>query len=93
MPLADKNLKRQIFLLTDGAVSDTSAVVSLIDKFALATNSRVHTLGVGSGASTELIKESANAGGGCFHFIANANEIEERVITALQKNYCPIYRI
>jgi hypothetical protein len=80
-------------LLTDGAVHNTRDVVDLVTKLALATNSRVHTLGVGSGASTELIKECANAGAGCSHFIANPSEIEEKVIVALQKNYSPVLRI
>ena len=80
-------------MLTDGAVNNTAEVVQLIDILALKTNSRVHTLGVGSGASTELVKECANAGAGSYHFIANAAEIEERVIVALQKNYSPMLRV
>ena len=91
MALAEKEMKRQIYLLTDGAVHNTQEVVKLIDKCALATNTRVHTLGVGNGASTELIKESANAGAGSYHFVENNSEIEETVIFALQKNYSPVY--
>jgi hypothetical protein len=49
-------LIRQIFLLTDGAVYDTSRVVDLVSKFALNTDSRVHTFGVGDGADTQLVK-------------------------------------
>ena len=45
-------LKRQIFLLTDGAVYNTDAIVHLVGNKAIETNSRVHTFGVGSGAST-----------------------------------------
>ena len=40
-------MRRQIFLLTDGAVMNTNEIISLIEKKVLDTNSRVHTFGVG----------------------------------------------
>ena len=43
-------LRRQIFLLTDGAVYNTDEIVQLVANKSLETNSRVHTFG--SGAST-----------------------------------------
>lgn len=46
---------------------------------------RVHTFGVGHGASQELIKQCAFRGYGHFYFIYNEEEIEERVVTALTK--------
>lgn len=47
----------------------------------------VHTFGIGSGASTELIKNCALAGFGHYSFIIDVNEIEQKVIEALQKDY------
>mmetsp|Transcript_643 Transcript_643/g.746 ORF Transcript_643/g.746 Transcript_643/m.746 type:complete len:173 (+) Transcript_643:1384-1902(+) len=52
----ETEMKRQIYLLTDGAVWNTEGTIQLAEKYALATNSRIHTFGVGSGASTELVK-------------------------------------
>ncbi len=56
----DKNLPRQIYLLTDGEVENTKAVVNLIKSNS--KNCRVHTFGIGEGASSELIKDCAVAG-------------------------------
>ena len=42
--------ERHVFLLTDGAVSNTADVIDLIK--ANAETSRVHTFGIGNGVST-----------------------------------------
>jgi hypothetical protein len=47
----------------------------------------VHTFGIGSGASTELIKDCAKAGQGYYSFIYKLEEIETKVIESLQKDY------
>ena len=47
---------------------------------------RVHTFGIGQGASEELIKQVAFKGFGQFYFIYNEDEIEERVVNALCKS-------
>lgn len=77
-------------MLTDGAVHNTYHIVDLIDQFAVETNSRIHTFGIGREASQELIEEAASAGCGSYHFIIDNQEIEEKVIAALQKNYAPV---
>jgi len=48
---------------------------------------KLHTFGVGHGASVELIKDAASAGGGHFSFIYNVDEIENKVIEALSKDF------
>ena len=48
-------------------------------------NQRVHTFGIGNGASEELIKQAAFRGFGHFTFIYNEAEIEERVVAAVAK--------
>lgn len=65
----ESGMRRQIFLLTDGAVHNTDQIINLIEQKALDTNSRVHTFGVGRGASTQLIKGAAIAGFGSHAFI------------------------
>ena len=46
----------------------------------------MHTFGIGSGVSTELIVECAKAGNGNHTFIYDLDEIESKVISSLQKN-------
>lgn len=58
---------RQIFLLTDGAVSNTQAVVDLVKKNV--KFSRVHTIGIGDGASRALIEGCAESGKGLHVYI------------------------
>lgn len=82
MPV-EKDMVRQIFLLTDGAVHNTYHIVDLIDQHAVESNSRIHTFGIGREASQELIEEAAIAGCGSYTFIINNEDIEEHVIAAL----------
>ena len=74
---------RNVFLLTDGAISNTDDVVARIRKYNYST--RVHTFGIGSGASAYLVKETAKAGLGTSAMIAdNDPKIKEKVIQALK---------
>lgn len=57
-----------IYLLTDGAIWDTKQVVDLVAQNCNAQQ-RVHTFGVGNGASEELIKQVACKGLGHYYFI------------------------
>ena len=79
--------------MTDGAVWNTQDIVNLINKKALASNTRVHTFGIGSGASTELVKNAALAGCGSYYFIYDNSQIEEKVVLAMQKNYAPVLKV
>ena len=74
-----------IYLLTDGAVWDVQKIIRLV---ASKSNmqQRVHTFGIGHGASEELIKQAAFKGFGQYYFIYNEDEIEERVVNALRKS-------
>ena len=73
-----------IYLLTDGAIWDTEKVVDLVAKNS-SIKQRVHTFGVGHGASEELIKQVAFKGFGHYQFIYDESELEERVISAVSK--------
>ena len=70
-PLADifqekgsGELPRSVYLLTDGAVGNTKAVVELVMKNN--ENCSVNTFGIGSGADDNLIRNGAKAGKGNF---------------------------
>jgi von Willebrand factor A domain-containing protein 5 len=83
--LDNKDLPRCLYLLTDGAVSNTEEVVNLIRQNN--QNCSVNTFGIGSGADESLIKNSAKAGRGHFTFIYELQEIETKVIEALTKDF------
>ena len=60
---------KQVFLLTDGEVSNTEMVINIVKqniKYA-----RVHTIGIGDGASVALVKGCAEKGKGHHTFIKN----------------------
>ena len=78
---------RQIFLLTDGAVSNSDGVIQLVKKNAHKT--RVFTLGLGSSASRHLVKGVARAGNGLALF-SNLNEdLRPKVINLLKNSLMP----
>ncbi|XP_052099163.1 von Willebrand factor A domain-containing protein 5A-like isoform X2 [Mytilus californianus] len=73
---------RQIFLLTDGGVSNTNEVIKLAKKNN--GNTRVFTFGIGDGASTSLIKNVAKASNGKAIFIKDKDNMQAKVITAMK---------
>ena len=80
---------RSIFLLTDGAVSNTSQVLKLIQ--ANSHKTKVFTIGIGNGCSQELITQGAACGRGKHEFVANNSEIYEKVISLLNASLSPCY--
>ena len=82
---AHPKLPRHLYLLTDGEVANTDLIVAEIKKNV--KYCRVHTFGIGDGASSELIKNCAFAGHGHYSFISNPEEIEKKVMLALQKDF------
>ena len=70
-----------MFLLTDGGVSNTEGVLRLIKmntKFC-----RVHSIGIGNGASFNLIKGSAENGKGKYILISDYENPAEKIIELL----------
>jgi Ca-activated chloride channel family protein len=76
-----KGLPRQLFVLTDGEVTNTDAVIALARKHAGTT--RVFTFGIGAGASRHLVEGLARAGEGSAEFIAPGERIEAKVMRQL----------
>jgi hypothetical protein len=62
-----------LFLLTDGAVDDPNDVVDLVREHS--GKSTVHAIGIGSGASSYLILNTAKAGQGLAEFIQDNEPI------------------
>ena len=77
-------MESHIMLLTDGAVWDTKKVVNLV-KTHCTISQRLHTFGLGNGASVDLIKDCAFKGMGNYFFVYDLPEIQEKVISAIAK--------
>eukprot|EP01112_Ceratiomyxa_fruticulosa_P009185 TRINITY_DN2395_c0_g1_i2.p1 TRINITY_DN2395_c0_g1~~TRINITY_DN2395_c0_g1_i2.p1 ORF type:complete len:918 (+),score=260.17 TRINITY_DN2395_c0_g1_i2:845-3598(+) len=82
-------IPRQLFVLTDGQVSNTSACISFVKDYALTT--RVFTFGIGNDVDVELVKGLAKAGEGAVELIRD-NEIKDidiKVLTQLKRALKP----
>jgi len=77
-----------IIFLTDGAVDAEEHVVKFIRENI--KNSRLHTIGIGSGASSYLIKEGAIAGKGIYDFVTEGEEIAPKVTTILEASHASV---
>ncbi len=80
-------LPRQVFVLTDGEVSNTDAVIALGRSHA--GHTRIFTFGIGAGASHHLVKGLARAGEGEAEFIAPGERIEAKVLRQLSRALAP----
>lgn len=78
---------KNIFILTDGEVSDVVNILTLI-----AENndlSKVYTIGVGNGCSREIIVEGAKLGKGKHEFISETEDMNEKIIGLLEDSITP----
>ena len=79
------NFSRQIFLFTDGCVSNASNCIEIVRKNAKTT--RLFTFGIGNGVSTSLVKGLAYAGKGFSEFIVSeSSEKSLELVTLRQMN-------
>ncbi|CAL8104254.1 unnamed protein product [Orchesella dallaii] len=82
-----KGYLRQVFVLTDGQVSNTDGVIGLTQ--ANAHKARVFALGIGNGASHHLVEGLAKAGGGTAAFVAYNESINNKVLNQLKNALQP----
>jgi len=73
-----QNYQRTIFLLTDGDVSNAVDVINKTREFCTFNRSRVFTVGIGNGVSSQFIKGVADAGNGASDIIHNLTIIEDK---------------
>jgi hypothetical protein len=77
-----------VFVLTDGDVSNTQGVVKMVmnnTKYC-----RVHTIGIGNGASLDLIEGCAKAGKGKHIMISDNENTSEKIIELLESALTPL---
>ena len=80
-------LARQVFVLTDGQVSNSVDCIELVRQHC--SNNRLFTLGIGSSADRHLVKGLARAGEGTAVFTSQGEEITPKVMTQLKNAMQP----
>ena len=70
--------QRQVFVITDGAVSNSEECAKLVRRHN--NNNRVFTLGLGAAADRHLVKGLARAGWGTAAFTSNNENISAKVM-------------
>ena len=83
-----KGYPKHVFLLTDGGVSNTEGVLRLIKQ--KTKYCRVHSIGIGNGASFNLIQGSAENGKGQFIMISDAENPADKIIQLLESTLTPL---
>jgi len=78
---------RQVFLLTDGQVSNTDDVIRLVQR--KNQQCRVFSLGIGSSVSHFLVNGIARAGNGTSAFVASGERVERKVLKQLNDGFLP----
>ena len=83
-------MERVYVLLTDGDISDSQRVIDLVDKHNNST--RFFTIGIGSGASRDLIERIANVTNGMHKVVIDEKTTDDVVIEMLTHVYKTHYK-
>ena len=78
---------KQLFVITDGAVSNSRECIQLVG--AHRRNTRVFSLGIGSAADRHLVKGLARAGGGTAAFTVEGEQLAGKVLAHLRQALAP----
>ncbi|XP_019628134.1 PREDICTED: von Willebrand factor A domain-containing protein 5B1-like [Branchiostoma belcheri] len=78
---------REVFILTDGAVSNTNRVIDLVR--ANSSHTRCWTVGIGEGASRALIRGIAEAGRGRAEFVTEVDRMQAKLLLCLKRSLQP----
>ncbi|MCJ8741957.1 hypothetical protein PDJAM_G00076710 [Pangasius djambal] len=79
---------RLLFLLTDGAISNTGKVIELVRSHARFI--RCYTFGIGHGACRRLIQGLATVSRGAAEFLAEGERLQPKMIKCLKKSMAPV---
>eukprot|EP00731_Ephydatia_muelleri_P029214 Em0020g858a len=82
-----EGLRRQVFVLTDGSVSNTEACIQEVKRNV--ERARCFTFGIGSGVSTHLVNGLAQAGNGTAEFIQSGERLQPKIIRSLKQALQP----
>ncbi|XP_011365512.1 von Willebrand factor A domain-containing protein 5A isoform X1 [Pteropus vampyrus] len=78
----------QLFVFTDGEVTDTFSVIKEVQINSL--RHRCFSFGIGEGASTSLIKGIARVSGGMSEFITGKERMQSKALRALKRSLQPV---
>ncbi|KAG7479510.1 hypothetical protein JOB18_027010 [Solea senegalensis] len=81
------NHPRQLFVFTDGEVSNTKEVIDLVKQNS--GSHRCFSFGIGEGASSALITGMAKEGGGHAQFITGTDRMQPKVMQSLRYSLQP----
>ncbi|XP_029013120.1 von Willebrand factor A domain-containing protein 5B1 isoform X2 [Betta splendens] len=79
---------RLVFLLTDGAVSNTGKVIELVRSHARYV--RCFTFGIGQNVCRRLVKGLATVSKGTAEFLADGERLQPKMIKSLKKTMSPV---
>ncbi|XP_053307638.1 von Willebrand factor A domain-containing protein 5B1 [Spea bombifrons] len=79
---------RLLFLLTDGAVSNTGKVIELIRHHSSFT--RCYSFGIGQNACRRLVQGVASVSKGCAEFLMEGERLQPKMLHSLKKSMAPV---
>lgn len=83
-------MQRHVMLMTDGFVSNPKDLIEYVKKSSF---QRMHTLGIGSSFSEELVYGLAEAGQGGSASVANSDGIPDAVVGLIEDSFKPSFQI